>query len=230
MGEWRVKWVLFDMNGTLLDPAGIADPLGGRAPDRDLVAEAFQEALLLTMADTISGGRWRPLPEYLRGTLERGLRARGRDLDSLDAAMQRAGAMDAFPEADGALALLREAGLRLGILTNSTTEAAERAIHTAGLGDHFEVVMGSESVRTFKPHPRVYEHAAARLSISPTQLCLVAGHAWDVMGAMRAGLRGAWVARSERWLVPVVPEPDLRGENLGDVARQLVAHADERGS
>jgi hypothetical protein len=37
---------------------------------------------------------------------------------------------------------------------------------------------------------------------------------WDVMGAMRAGLRGAWVARKERWLVPIVSEPDVRGEDL----------------
>jgi hypothetical protein len=43
------------------------------------------------------------------------------------------------------------------------------------------------------------------------------------MGAMRAGLRGAWVARSERWLVPVVPEPDVRGEDLEDVVRKLIA-------
>jgi hypothetical protein len=45
------------------------------------------------------------------------------------------------------------------------------------------------------------------------------------MGAMRAGLRGGWVARGERWLVPVVPEPDLRGEDLEEVARAISALA-----
>lgn len=107
---------------------------------------------------------------------------------------------------------------------------ADRALASAGLRDYFEVVIGSETVQMFKPHPRVYEHAAARLGTGPAHMCLVAGHAWDVMGAMRAGLHGAWVARSERWLVPVVPEPDVGGEDLMDVARQLVAHArkDER--
>ena len=43
----------------------IAGPLGGDEEDRRLVDEAFQEALLLTMADTLSGGPYRPLPEYL---------------------------------------------------------------------------------------------------------------------------------------------------------------------
>jgi hypothetical protein len=45
------------------------------------------------------------------------------------------------------------------------------------------------------------------------------------MGAMRAGLCGAWVSRNERWLVPVVPEPDVRGEDLEEVARAIMALA-----
>lgn len=223
MPGWRVGWVLFDMNGTLLDPSGMAEPLGGGDAERQLVTEAFHEALLLTMADTLSGGCWRPLPEYLRAALERVLRAGGRDLASLEAAIERAGTMDAFPEAQAALAQLREAGLRAGVLTNSATDAAEHALESAGLRDLLEVVIGSDGVRTYKPHPRVYEHAAARLRTDPGQLCLVAAHAWDVMGAMRAGLRGAWVARSERWLVPIVPAPDVQGEDLEEVAAKLVA-------
>jgi hypothetical protein len=34
------------------------------------VREAFHEALLVTMADTLSGGPYRPLSEYLRATVE----------------------------------------------------------------------------------------------------------------------------------------------------------------
>jgi hypothetical protein len=55
MSGRRVRWVLFDLNGTLLDPSGIADPLGGGERNRQLVAEAFRHALMLTLAD-LSGG------------------------------------------------------------------------------------------------------------------------------------------------------------------------------
>jgi 2-haloacid dehalogenase len=220
-----MRWVLFDLNGTLLDPSVIAEPFGGSDEDRRLVSEAFQAALLLTMADTLSGGPYRPLTDYLRATLERGLRARERDTGALEAAMERARRMDPFPEADTALALLADAGLRLGVLTNSTSKAAEAALTSAGLRERFEVVIGSEEVRTFKPDPRVYGHAIARLACEPAEIVLVAGHVWDVTGAMRAGLRGAWVARSERWLVPFGTAPDIKGRDLEDVARQLVARA-----
>jgi 2-haloacid dehalogenase len=223
MGAWQVEWVLFNMNGTLLDPAGMAEPLGGGAEERRLVSEAFREALLLTMADTLSGGAWRPLPDYLRAALERTLRARGRELTALDAAIARASSMDAFGEALGALEALQEAGMHTGVLTNSSTDAAEHALASAGLRDRLEVVIGSDGVGSYKPHPSVYEHAADRLGVQRERLCLVAAHAWDVMGAMRAGLCGAWVAHNERWLVPVVPEPDVRGADLEDVASKLIA-------
>jgi 2-haloacid dehalogenase len=220
-----MRWVLFDLNGTLLDPSVIAEPLGGGDEERRLVSEAFQAALLLTMADTLSCGPYRPLPKYLRATLERELRARGRDTGALDAAIERAGKMDPFPESEAALVLLARAGFRLGVLTNSTSQAADAALSNAGLRHRFEVVIGSDEVQRFKPHPGMYEHAIARLECEPGEVVLLAAHAWDVMGAMRAGLRGAWIARGERWLVPVVPEPDMKGVDLEDVARQLVAQS-----
>lgn len=223
MSGTHISWVLFDLNGTLLDPGGIADPLGAGEEDRRLVAEAFHEALLLAMADTLSGGAYRPLSDYLRAALERALRADGRDVEALDPAMERAGAMDPFPEAGAALSRLRGADLRVGVLTNSTTEAADRALTAAGLRDRFEVVIGSDEVQTFKPHPSVYERAARRAEAKPEEIALVAAHAWDVMGAMRAGMRGAWVARSELWLVPIVPKPDVTGDDLEDVATKIIA-------
>jgi 2-haloacid dehalogenase len=223
MSGRRLRWVLFDLNGTLLDPGGMAEPLGGGDCNRRLVTEAFHEALLLTMADTLSGGGYRPLPEYLRAALERVLRANGRGLEVLDAAMERAAAMAPYPEAEAALSRLRGADLRSGVLTNSTTESAERALATAGLRERFDAVIGSDQVQTFKPHPRIYQRAVERLVEQPDDIVLVAAHGWDVMGAMRAGLRGAWVARSERWLVPVVPEPDVRGEDLEEVVGKIVA-------
>jgi 2-haloacid dehalogenase len=214
------RWVLFDLNGTLLDIAGVAEPLGG---DCELAEAAFQEALLHTMADTLSGAPYRPLPEYLRATLERRLRAAGRDAGGLDAAMERAATMDPFPEAEEALRALRDGGLQTGTLTNSETEAAESALEHAGLRELMDVVIGTDAVGVFKPHPRVYEAAAERLGVNAAEVWLVAAHSWDVSGAMRAGLQAAWVSRKERWLLPTALDPQIRASDLADAARQILA-------
>jgi 2-haloacid dehalogenase len=137
--------------------------------------------------------------------------------------MERAAAMEPFPEAPAALSLLAGAGLHVGVLTNSTAAAADRALTAAGLRERLEVVIGSDEVSTFKPDPRVYQHAVERVDAEPAEIVLVAAHGWDVMGAKRAGMRGAWVARGERWLVPVVPEPDVRAEDLEAAAAKITA-------
>jgi len=215
-----LRWVLFDLNGTLLDPSAIADALGDEAY-RALVQEAFDEALLYSMADTLSGG-YRPLPDHLRAALERRLTVAGRDTARLDAAMESAGRLPPFPESAEALDLLRQNALDVGVLTNSATDAAKDALEAAGLRDRLRAVIGVDSVRAFKPHPSVYAHAIAHLDVDADEICMVSAHGWDVMGAGRAGMRTAWVARTEGHLPAVVSEPDLRADDLAHVARLIV--------
>ncbi len=51
---------------------------------------------------------------------------------------------------------------------------------------------------------------------------MVAAHA-GVAGAQRAGLRGAWVATSEREYLGAYPPPDIRAVDLADAAGQLLS-------
>lgn len=221
-----LRWVFFDMNGTLLDPAGIADPLGGGHDERQLVEDALDEAILLAMADTLSGD-YRPLAEHLAATLERRLRVGGRDTSALDQALERAKAMDPFPEAATALDALGNTGLRLGVLTNSPTVAAERSLEHARLRERFDAVIGTDAVGAFKPDARVYRHALESVDVRAEEACLVAAHGWDVMGAMRAGMHGAWVSRKERWLMPTLPKPDVVADDLEAAAQAIMARLGE---
>jgi 2-haloacid dehalogenase len=173
------------------------------------------------MADTLTG-TFRPLPELWRAALDWHLRRAGRDQSGLDAAMERARALPPYPDARAAIDRLRGAALEVGVLTNSATDAAEAALRHAGLIDGLSLVVGSDAVGAYKPDPRVYRHGVERTGASAEEVCLVAAHWWDVLGARRAGLRTAWVARRERELLGDVA-PELRGTTLDEAARQIVA-------
>ncbi len=109
--------VCFDLNGTLTDVRALT------GDDRGLIV--FDRALMLAMADTLSGAV-RPLPEYFREVLER-------DLPELaEAAMERLPRLPAQPEAADALQVLRDAGHRVAVVTNSAREAAEASLEAAG--------------------------------------------------------------------------------------------------
>jgi 2-haloacid dehalogenase len=52
---------------------------------------------------------------------------------------------------------------------------------------------------------------------------LVAAHAWDVAGAMRAGCAAAFVARPGMVLDPLAEPPDVVGTDLSAVAASIIA-------
>ena len=74
----------------------------------------------------------------------------------------------------------------------------------------------------FKPAAEVYRLVATELQVAPPQLRLVAAHAWDVLGAMRAGCAAAFVARPGKALFPLADTPDIVGPDLRNVADQIV--------
>lgn len=128
-----------------------------------------------------------------------------------------------YSEVPQSLQRLRDAGLRLAILTNSTLPAAQTQLTNAGLQDHFEQVISTDEIHCFKPAPEVYHLAAKQLKVEPGQLRLVSAHDWDVTGALRAGCAAAFVARPGQVMNPFGPQPDVRGADLGDVAEKILA-------
>jgi 2-haloacid dehalogenase len=127
-----------------------------------------------------------------------------------------------YPEVAQSLQRLRDAGLRLVALTNSTRQFAEEQLTYAGLRDHFEQVISADEVQSFKPAPAVYQHAASRLGMEPGQVRLVSAHHWDVTGALQAGCAAVFVARPGQVMNPFGPQPDMKAADLGEVAEKIL--------
>jgi len=99
---------------------------------------------------------------------------------------------------------------------------AEAQLTNAGLRDLFEQALSADTVRRLKPAPEPYHMAAERLGAPISQIRLVAAHAWDVAGAMRAGCAAAFVARPGQVLDPLAPRPDVVGPDLRAVAAAIL--------
>ena len=212
--------VLFDMNGTLLDPAVMAEPLGGREEDVELVHGALEATVLAAMTATVTGVH----PEFadlLTASVERALRRDGRSqLAGLvtDAALR----MEPFPEALEAIDQLRSAGFGVGVLTNSSAETARNLLSESGL--ELDPILSCDAVGAFKPAPAVYRYGCEQVGLPPKRVTMVAAHWWDIAGAARAGLETGWVSRRERAWLEADPElvPGARGADLLELADALV--------
>ena len=87
-----------------------------------------------------------------------------------------------------ALARLRAAGLRLGVVSNSDGRV-EEALEAAGLRRYFDVVIDSALVGVEKPDPAIFRTALEVLDVRPEEALHVGDlYEVDVLGARAAGL------------------------------------------
>jgi 2-haloacid dehalogenase len=215
---------VFDVNETLLD-LGSLDPLFEEAfGDARARREWFSQLLQSAFVATITGA-YSNFGQIGAAALQ--MTAERRDVSLTDDARQGIlGGMRELPphpEVPEALDLLRDAGIRLTALTNSTLEVAEAQLGNAGLADRFEAIFSADAVERLKPAPEPYRATADALGVETSGLRLVAAHAWDVAGAMRAGCAAAFVARPGMVLDPLVWPPDVVGLDLSQVASAIIA-------
>lgn len=218
-----VRACVFDVNETLLD-LGALDPrfesvFGDAAVRREWFLQMLQNAFVATITDTYSdfgalGGA------ALTMVAER----RGMDLSDEDSQHILSGMRELppHPEAEEGLRRLKSAGFRLAALTNSTRQVAEAQLEYSRLDGYFERILSADTVQRLKPAPEPYRMAAESLGVNVNGIRLIAAHAWDVAGALRAGCAAAFVARPGMVFDPLVQPPDVMGTSLLKVADRII--------
>lgn len=105
-------------------------------------------------------------------------------------------ALDAYPDARGALADLKARGARLAILSNGSPHMLAAAVEAAGIGGLLDAVLSVEAVRVYKPQQRVYTLVNDALPVKPRDVAFVSSNRWDIMGAATFGFQTFWVNRA----------------------------------
>ena len=214
---------VFDVNETLLD-LGALDPQFERVFGDASTRQAwFGQFLTLWLTETVTGA-YTPFGTIGGSALEMIAERQGVDLSEDDKAQILGGMQELppHPEVEESLGRLRDAGIRLAALTNSTQQVADAQIYNSGLRDYFEQILSADTVKRLKPAPEPYRHAADNMEVEIGQVRLVAAHAWDVAGALRAGCAAAFVARPGMVLNPLVNPPDVVGVDLREVADRIL--------
>jgi 2-haloacid dehalogenase len=216
--------IAFDVNETLLDLRAL-DPdfvqiFGEAAARREWFSQMLQSALVATVTGVYTDFGSTGIAALDMLAERRGITLTEADRQRIREGMRR---LPPHNEARASLERLRDAGLRMVTLTNSTEAVATAQITNAGLLDLFEQVFSADTVQRLKPAPEPYHMVAARLGVQIGQVRLVAAHAWDIAGALRAGCAAAFVARPGMVLDPLVEQPDIIGSDLRDIADQIIA-------
>jgi len=215
--------IVFDVNETLSDLA----PLAGRFADigapTHLAATWFASVLRDGFALTATGAtaRFADLGAAVLATMLHGV-SLDRSLD--DATRHVLGGfteLSVHPDVVDGVRALAANGHRLVTLSNGAASVAAGLLERAGVADLFERLLSVEDAGVWKPAAGAYRYAAQQLDTHPTRMMLVAVHPWDVDGAHRAGLQGAWVNRDGGPYPSTFTVPDLTVDSLTQLAGRL---------
>ena len=234
----QVDFLGFDVFGTVVDwrsgVARAAEPFLSRhgiGADPFEFAREWRSLYQPAMEAVRSGARpWVRLDvlnlENLVQVLARhGIAAAGiaqAELQELNRAWER---LDPWPDAvEGLLRLKRR--FAIGPVSNGHIAGMLRLARFGGLP--WDVILGAEIARTYKPRPEVYLQSAEAAGVTPDRFAMVAAHNADLAAARALGLRTVLVRR--RFEHGPGQTSDLQPEQDWDiVADDLVALADILG-
>lgn len=99
-----------------------------------------------------------------------------------------------YPGVKEGLDLMKQAGLKLAVVTNKPERFTHPLLERAGLAGYFEVVVGGDTCPVKKPDPMPVQHACKLLGVEPSQALMIGDSVNDALSAHAAGV--------ECWLLP----------------------------
>lgn len=215
----------FDVYGTLVDPLEVSQHL------YSLIGEKSKQFAII----------WRQ--KQLEYTFRRGLMNRYRDFDictqqSMQYAMEHLDvsfssteknnlinlytALQPFTDVIPALAALKQSNYTLVAFSNGVESTLRTLLSNAKLLDYLDDIVSVDTLQTFKPNPKFYEHLAVHTGSDRANCWVVSSNSFDVIGGKSAGLQAAWIQRDPKIIFdPWEYKPDLTVKNLIEFASYM---------
>ena len=199
----NVQALLFDVFGTVVDwRSSLIEDMRRFGAERNIEADwaAFADdwrGLYQPAMDEVRLGRrpWTILDVLHRESLDKlaaryGLAGLSEpDICHINSMWHR---LKPWPDTVAGLTRLKSRYI-IGTLSNGNVGLLTRMAKHGGLP--WDVILGAETARAYKPLPQAYLASAELLNLAPSQVMLVAAHNGDLAAAAACGLRTAFVAR-----------------------------------
>jgi 2-haloacid dehalogenase len=222
--------IVFDVNETVLDLETMQPVFTRIFDDKSAMRLWFANFILYSSALTVAGC-YVPFTDIGAAVMKMLADTRGIKINDADRKelTEKFSTMPPHKEVPAALRKLRAAGFRLFTLTDNLLEVQTRQLTHGGIVDLFERRFSADGVKHHKPSRQAYAYVEKELGAKPEQFCLIACHTWDTLGAVAAGWEAALIKRPGNDVLGVGPQPQIVGNDLNDVADQLIIRHGAKG-
>ena len=98
-----------------------------------------------------------------------------------------------FPGALETLQSLKDAGVRMALVTNGSASSQRPKIERFSLEGYFQHILIEGEFGAGKPSPRVYRHALGQIGAEASEAWMVGDNLeWEVAAPQRLGIMGVW--------------------------------------
>ncbi len=199
----KVKAILFDVYGTLLNPLSIETQVSQLVPADGLQfvtlwrAKQLEYSWLLSLMNRYESF-WQVTQRALTYTCRRFNLSLTptQSQHLLDCWTQVA----PFDDVLAGLAVLQAKNIHLGVLSNGNPSMLEAGLTNAALRPYLDPLLSVENARVFKPSPRVYDLALQHFGLDPAEIGFVSSNSWDAIGATAFGFQVCWLNRASNIL------------------------------
>ena len=218
----NIKVIIFDAYGTLFDVNSAA------AKTKNKIGEKWEAF----------ANYWRTI--QLEYTWLRTLMGRHKDFwqiteDSLDKSMKVFNvnkllknelldlykSLSTFPEVNQTLKELKKKQYKLTILSNGTPSLIRNLVKENDLENIFDDLLSVEEVKTYKPHPHVYNIPIKKYGILKNEVAYLSSNTWDISAAGNFGFKTIWVNRNNSIFDNLDFNPPMQIKNLNELINIL---------
>ena len=221
-----------DIYGTLINPLAIKSALAKYAGDKaDTMAESWRTKQLEYSFRRGLMGTYRNFTSVTRAALDYACAFHNVEISEADKTtlMNLYRALDAFDDTALALAKLKRNGAILHAFSNGVADDIAALLKHTGIEKVISSVISADTVKTFKPDPRVYSHFMDMTKTDSKSTWLVSSNPFDLIGAGACGWNTVWVKRDKHAVFdPWEQEPTATVSNLSELATLSVIWDDDQ--
>jgi pyrophosphatase PpaX len=207
----RYPYVLFDLDGTLIDTNELILRSFEHALEVHAPGQYTREMILPHMGHPLR----MQMEHFVPGQVEEAIRTyRAFNLEQHDAFVV------AFPHAEEVLRRLHEDGCKIAIVTSKMRMTTDLGLKRCRLEPYIDVKVCVEDVKRHKPHPEPVQKALDLLGASAEKAIMVGDSPYDIQAGQAAGTATVgvkWSLRGEAGLKPF--QPDYLVDDLLELER-----------
>ena len=215
----------FDVYGTLIDTSGVITELEKLVGDRaTALSQVWREKQLEYSFRRGLMQNYQDFSVCTRQALDYSCQFLGVEipLEYKESLMEVYRVLPPHSDVKEGLSRLKASGFRMFAFSNGRAEDVSSLLKHADIEGYFEGIVSTDGVKSFKPNPKVYAYFLLQSGSSGSEAWLISSNPFDIIGAIHAGMRAAWVKRSpEAIFDPWGIEPTITVDKIKDIHKAL---------